>query len=198
MNKRNILILLAVLLAAAAIVAGFIVKARTGGNDSAAEIPGGGQVQTVPELATEPVAAETTTVPSDVKTDNSGNYEPPAAREPEAAESVPGDTSTLAGLSCVLTAQKSSADDSISTDFYPQDPGRFTVQEKTAGSWRSISEDIYYTGSGGLAAATMPPGADSMTLRLLQVQNGSYVAISKEFNVSRQEVMAAGGIMTYQ
>ena len=129
------------------------------------------------------------------KADNSGNYQPTVANAASPG-APPADTSGLASLSCSLTAGIN-PDNSLSMTFYVQGPGYFTVQEKIAGSWKTTLEKIFYAGTGGIDAGSMPSGEDSRILRLLKIENGKYTSVSKEFTVSRQEVISAGGLKTY-
>lgn len=185
--------IIAALLAALVIsgVAFGIYQARAG--DKPEEISAG-QAQTV--TATTVPQTETTAPPSS-KTDNSGNYAPPEGPAPPASEPSPPADSQLSSLSCFVTAEQTGTDGTITVSFYGLGPGMFTVQQKAANVWQTTSENITYGGSGGIPAATMALGDESLTVRLLKSENGRYIAASKEFIVLRQEVVAAGGIKTY-
>lgn len=152
---------------------------------------------------TQPVVAEQSSSPaganSNTTTVNKGNY-PGNYRPTVTTEASPGapptDVSSLASLSCSLTAMDN-GDKSIMLTFYAQGPAFFTVQQKISGSWQNLKENVYYMGSGGLEAASMPAAEDSISLRLLKIESGKYAAASKEFDVTRADVTAAGGLKTY-
>ena len=106
--------------------------------------------------------------------------------------------SGLPRLPSAVTAQQSFSDGSVSVAFYIAGYGNFTVQEKVAGSWETKQENVAYRGTGGIEAGTIPPGGDSITLRLLKIENGGFTGVTREITVKRADVVAAGGIKTYQ
>ncbi len=182
----------AVLIAAAVAV---LFLFRAGGSDTAAVT-----AQTAPmtdRTVPPPVSAIAGTTAA--KQDNQGNYEPPAgsARTTPPAPGLPADVSQLQKMSASVTAVLSVSDDSIDVSGYVQGPGYFTVEQQDAGAWRVIRENVYYPGTGGLAAVSLAPGEQSVTLRLLGIAGGRYVSVSAAVTVSRAEVVAAGGIKTY-
>ena len=121
------------------------------------------------------------------------------ATSPESTPvSAPTEVSGLTLIPSAVTAQQSFSDDSVSVAFYLQGYGAFTIQEKIGGSWQTKKENVAYQGAGGLEAGTIPAGGDSITLRLLKIENGQYTAVTREITVKRADVVAAGGIKTYQ
>lgn len=151
------------------------------------------------QVQQEEITVQTNAAPGDYpKTDNSGNHESTTASQTgEAVPSQPTDTSSLATLDSTLTAQESGTDASILIAFYVQGPGYFTVQKKVSGFWKTTNENVYYSGSGGLEADALRANEDSNTYRVLKIENGQYIALSKEYTVFRTDVINAGGIKTY-
>lgn len=174
-------------------VAAFILL-RTGSKNPA---PVTGPVTAGPDkTATSPAPVTATT---GAKQDNRGNYEPPADTGQESpAPGLPADVSQLKRLAASVTAVQSVSDDSISISFYVQGPGHFTVEEQQpAGDWQAVRENVYYPGTGGLAAVNLPPAQQTATVRLLGISDGQYTSVTGAVTVSRPEVVAAGGIKTY-
>jgi hypothetical protein len=134
------------------------------------------------------------------KVDNEGNSSSTVATNQSGASSgvAPSDVSALPVMSSSVTAQESFSDGSISVSFYVEGYGNFTVQEKVAGSWETKKENVYYRGTGGLEAGSIASGGDAITLRLLKIDDGKYSAVSREITVKRSDVIAAGGIKSYQ
>lgn len=113
-------------------------------------------------------------------------------------EQAPNSTSTnLAVLNGFVTATKSSQDGSISFSFYLEGSGYYSIQEEQSGSWQTTENNIYYRGTGGLDAGSIPAGQSSVTVRALKIENGKYTAVTKAFTIQRSEVEAAGGVKTY-
>lgn len=156
--------------------------------------PGAQGTGNAPGALTTPAAGGTS---SSAKQDNGGNYRPVVTTPPAPAPPAPSGAADLAVLDCSLTAQ-ANADGSISLMFYVQGPGYFTVQQQDGGgNWQTVKENVFYAGSGGLDAGSMPAGTDGIVLRLLKLGNGQYTAVSKPFSVSRQDVTAAGGLKSF-
>lgn len=132
--------------------------------------------------------------------DNGGNAGSTAGANQTGAVpgGVPSDVSVLPGLSSLITAQEEFSDGTVSISFYVEGYGNFTVQEKVAGSWQTKQENVYYPGTGGLYAGSIASGGDSITLRLLKIDNGKYSGVTKEITIKRSDVIAAGGIKSYQ
>ncbi len=143
-----------------------------------------------PAASTQPLAGTTT------KSDNSGNYQPTATTGPNPGP-APAGAAGLPNLSCLLTAE-TNPDNSISLLFYVQGPGFFTVQENVSDTWQTTKQNVFYSGTGGLQAGSLPAGADSVTLRLLKIENGAFTSVSSDFTVRRQDVNSAGGLKTYR
>ncbi len=143
-----------------------------------------------------PAVSTQTTAATTPKSDNSGNYQPTVTAGP-APGPAPAGASGLPNLSCSLTAE-SNPDGSISLLFYVQGPGFFTVQENISGAWQATRQNVFYSGTGGLDAGSLPAGASSSTLRLLKIVDGAYVSQSSDFTVKRQDVISAGGLKTYR
>ncbi len=121
--------------------------------------------------------------------------------EESATTTVPPATGTPTGanlqsLAASVTATKSVTDETISAAFYLE-RGTYTVQEKINGSWNNILENYAYPGSGGLTAGELKPADSVKSFRILKNENGNYIAASKEFSISREDVVSAGGIKTY-
>lgn len=109
---------------------------------------------------------------------------------------TPTTVTSLKPLAVSVTATKSVTDEVISTAFYLEG-GTYTVQEKNSGEWRNVLENYAYPGSGGLVAGELKAGEGMKVFRILKNEAGHYTASSKEFSVSRTEVIEAGGIKTY-
>ena len=112
-------------------------------------------------------------------------------------QTAPSGSTSLITLNTSVTAQSSPSDGSISLIFYPEGGGSYTIQQLISGSWQVEKENVNYSGVGGLQDGSLASGENSKTLRLLKIENGNYVAVSKEFTITRQDVTAAGGIKTY-
>ncbi len=125
--------------------------------------------------------------------------EKPVSRTPEPVqEKAPtNDSSGLSALNSSVTAQKNPSNDSIDILFYLEGSGVFTSQEKSGSSWITVKENQYYAGSGGFPAGSIPAGQETKTMRVLKIENGKYVAVTKEFTITRSEVEASLGIKTY-
>ncbi len=203
MKQKTIIALLAFFLLSGSALAALVIKNSNGGGTPAtaptATNPAqtsGGQSQprkissSTPAVATQPQAVTT------AKSDNSGNYQPTVTTGHNPGP-APAGASGLPNLACSLTAQ-TNPDESISLLFYVQGPGFFSVQEKISGTWQTTRQNVFYAGTGGLEAGSLPAGADSITLRLLKIENGTYSSLSNELTVQRQEVISAGGLKTYR
>lgn len=194
MRTKLIIIILAVSLVALGSVLA-IYMTRGGESTVVAESQG--------RTAEEPARTQTSAGPATQpqggqQSDDSGNYGVVTTDQAGGAPGpVPVDISVLAPLDSWVTATHSMSDESIGIAFYVKGPASFTIQEKTADTWQTTGENVFYAGSGGLPARGLAAGEKSKTIRLLKIENGQYVAISSEFTVLRSEVIAAGGIKTY-
>lgn len=120
----------------------------------------------------------------------------PKKQEP-VQEEAPTSSTNLSSLSSSVTAQKNPSDGSIEILFYLEGSGVFTSQEKSGDAWVTVKENQAYAGRGGFSAGTIASGQESKTMRVLKIENGKYVAVTKEFTIKRSEVEAALGIKTY-
>lgn len=139
---------------------------------------------------------------SDTNQKDKGEVLPPQDTTPKTPPPVQdkaptsGSTS-LGSLTTSVTAQKDPSDDNIDILFYLEGAGTFTSQEKSGSSWVTVKENQVYPGRGGFLAGSIPAGQASKTIRVLKIENGKYIAVTKEFTVTRSEVEAALGIKTY-
>lgn len=189
-NKTTIIIIIAALLVAGATFAVFSAM----GDNSATVAGNAGEESTV---ATAPTQTSPPPAGSQ-KSDNSGNTEQTDAGDAgNTLGPPPTDVSSLRVFNSSVTAQQSLSDETIDILFYIQDSGYFTIQEKVSDSWKTVKENVYYGGSGGLPGAQLAAGENVKTLRLVKIENNAYTAATREYTVSRSDVVAAGGIKTY-
>lgn len=82
----------------------------------------------------------------------------------------------------------------VSPYFYvPQ--GTYTAQKLVGTSWQNVATNIKYVGHGGLNVAEAGSSEDNISYRIMRVENGNPVQISKTFLVRRADLTS--GVKTY-
>jgi hypothetical protein len=84
---------------------------------------------------------------------------------------------------------------SIQPYLFPQGSGVYSVQKLSGTSWLDVASNISYSGHGGIAGAYAGPSEDNINYRLVKIENGKAVSISKTFVVKRSDL--SGGVKTY-
>jgi len=73
--------------------------------------------------------------------------------------------------------------------------GNFTVQKMVGSEWKDLLTNVSYSGHGGLWAFYTEPTEDNIQYRVLKIENGKPVSVSKIYTVKRSDL--TGGVKTY-
>lgn len=139
------------------------------------------------------------------KTDNKTQDVQPVQTKPSTTTTTVPTTLPILGdvsLTVNVVTDNTTAPDSTTTaaagsifpTFY-MPAGTYTVQKLVSGSWKDIITNQAYAGHGGLAAWFAGPTEDNISYRVVRIENGKVVSISKTYVVNRTDLTT--GIHTY-
>lgn len=143
------------------------------------------------------------------KTEKTDNPAPVETKNPDEGKPTPTVNSGIGVLGEVFLTAYYNKDATTSADgkttipagsiqpyLFPQGSGVYSVQKFVGGSWADVASNVSYSGHGGIAAAYAGPKEDNIQYRVIKLESGKPVSVSKIFVVVRADLVGSG-VKTY-